>query len=296
MARTIGGPSGTAEPATRSSPWGIGLLILPATLVYGLCFLAPIGWILRVSLDRAVPGGGIAPALTSANYVAFLTDGFRLREVGRTLTLGLEVTLITLVLTYPIALFLVRSPSRWRGLLITLAIAPLLTSAVVRTYAWIIILGHNGLVNSLLIRSGLVKTPLPLVNNLTGVVIALVQILMPYMALALLSGFGRFDPDLEAAAMSLGASPLRTFGRVTLPLSLPGIATGSLLVFVLTISSFITPRLLGGGRVFLLATDIYEQATYTLNWPLGGAISMVLLVLSAMIIIVYTRLLRAIEY
>ena len=296
MAAASADPPAAGARASRWSRWGAGLLIVPAVLVYGLCFLAPIGWILRVSLDRAVPGGGIAPALTSANYIAFLTDGFRLREVGRTLTLGLEVTAITLVLTYPIALFLVRSTSRWRGLLITLAIAPLLTSAVVRTYAWIVILGRNGLINSLLMRAGVLASPLPLANNMTGVVIALVQVLMPYMALALLSGFGRFDPDLEAAAMSLGAGPLRTFGRVTLPLSLPGIATGSLLVFVLTISSFITPRLLGGGRVFLLATDIYEQATYTLNWPLGGAISIVLLILSGAIIVVYTRLLRALEY
>lgn len=295
MARTIA-ETGGAEPAARLWRWGIGLLVLPAMLVYGFGFLVPIGWILRVSLDRAIPGGGIAPDLTLANYVAVLTDDFRLREVGRTLALGLEVTLITLVLTYPIALFLARSRSRWRGLLITLAIAPLLTSAVVRTYAWIVILGRNGLVNSLLMRTGLVTAPLPLVNNLTGVIIALTQILMPYMALALLSGFGRFDPDLEAAAMSLGASPLRTFRRVTLPLSLPGIATGALLVFVLTISSFITPRLLGGGRVFLMATDIYEQASYTLNWPLGGAVSMLLLVLSAVIIVFYIRLLRALEY
>ncbi len=275
--------------------WTLALLLLPAALAYALLFLTPIATILQMSVYRSLPGGGLEPALTAHNYLALAVDTFRLREVGRTLALGLEVAGITLVMSYPIALFLARTRSRWRGLLTTLVIAPLLTSAVVRTYAWIVILGHRGLVNTVLLGAGLIAAPLALVNNMTGVVIALVQILMPYMTLALLSGFGRLDPDLEAAAMSLGATPWRTFRRITLPLSLPGIATGCLLVFVLTISSFITPRLLGGGRVFLLATDIYEQATYTLNWPLGSAISIALLALSGIIITGYTRALRSLE-
>ncbi len=287
---------GTAKGAPSGLRWSVGLLLLPAILAYLVLFVAPIGWILRVSFYDALPGGGLAPAFSLANYVAFLSDEFYLQEVGRTLGLGVVVTLLTLVASYPLALYLARTRSRWRGLLITLAIAPLLTSAVVRTYAWMVILGNSGLVNSLLLRTGLLEAPLPLVNNLTGVTIALVQILMPYMTLALLSGFGRFDPDLEAAAMSLGANPWRVFWRVTLPLSLPGVATGCLLGFVLAISSFVTPRLLGGGRVFLMATEVYDQATYTLNWPFAGAISILLLLLFGVIILAYTRVLRALEY
>jgi putative spermidine/putrescine transport system permease protein len=268
-------------------------LLIPAVATDVAVFLAPLGRIVRFSLDRAIPGGGIQPALTLANYAAFLADPFRLQEMGRTLMLGGEVTLATLVLSYPIALFLARTRSRWRGVLVTLAIAPLLTSAVVRTYAWIVILGNAGLINSFLQRAGLVGTPIALVNNMTGVVIALVHILMPYMILSLLAVFGRFNPDLEDAAMTLGANPWRVFHRITLPLSLPGIVTGCLIVFVLTISSFITPQLLGGGRVFLMATEIYQQATYTLNWPFAAAISLLLLLLSATVVIAYTRLLRA---
>lgn len=147
------------------------------------------------------------------------------------------------------ALFLARSTSKWRGLLIAIAIAPLLTSAVVRTYGWMVILGTNGLVNSTLADWGLIDTPLKLTNNMTGVTIGLVEIFMPYAILAMISGFGRLSPQLEEAAGSLGASKFKVFTRVTLPLSLPGILTAFLLVFVLSISTFITPRLLGGGSV-----------------------------------------------
>jgi putative spermidine/putrescine transport system permease protein len=208
------------------------------------------------------------------------------------LRLGVVVTALTLLATYPIALFLARTQSRWRGLLVALAIAPLLTSTVVRTYGWLVILGNDGLVNGALLGIGLIEQPLRLINDEIGVVIGLVEILMPYMALGLLSGFGRINPDLEEAAMSLGAHPLRAFWRVTLPLSLPGIATGVLLVFVLTISSFVTPQLLGGGRVFLMATEIYDQATYTLDWPFAAAVSFLLLVLFGVVIALYSRVLR----
>jgi len=284
-----------APAPPRRRAWGVGLLLLPAAIVDLLLFVLPLAWILRISLYQALPGGGLRPAATLDSYGAFLGDEFYWQEVGRTLGLGLEVTLITLVVAYPIGLFLARSRSRWRGLLVTLAIAPLLTSGVVRTYAWMVILGNTGLINGLLQRAGLIAAPLSLVNNLTGVVIALVQILMPYMVLALLSGFGRFDSDLEWAAASLGANPWRVFWRVTFPLSLPGVATGCLLVFVLTISSFVTPQLLGGGRVFLMATEIFDQATYTLNWPFAAAISMLLLLLFGGLIFGYTRLQRALE-
>ncbi|HET7094139.1 MAG TPA: ABC transporter permease [Thermomicrobiales bacterium] len=270
-------------------------LLAPTTLALLAFFVLPLLWLLRMSFNRGLESGVIEEAFTLDSYRAFLTDSFYLAELWRTLWLGVVVTALTLILTYPIALFLIRTRSRWRGLLVALAIAPLLTSTVVRTYGWLVILGNDGLVNGALQRVGLIERPLRLINNQTGVLIGLVEILMPYMALGLLSGFGRFNPDLEEAAMSLGAGPLRAFWRVTLPLSLPGIVTGCLLVFVLTISSFVTPKLLGGGRVFLMATEIYDQATYTLNWPFAAAISFLLLVLFGIVIAVYTRILRWLE-
>ena len=267
-------------------------LLAPTTLALIVFFVLPLVWLFRASFDRGLDSGVIESAFTLENYQEFLSDRFYQQELLRTLRLGVVITALTLVATYPIALFLARSTSRWRGLLVALAIAPLLTSTVVRTYGWLVILGNDGLVNGALLGIGLIDQPLRLINDEIGVVIGLVEILMPYMALGLLSGFGRINPDVEEAAMSLGANPLRTFWRVTLPLSLPGIATGVLLVFVLTISSFVTPQLLGGGRVFLMATEIYDQATYTLDWPFAAAISFLLLLLFGVVIAIYTRVLR----
>jgi len=276
--------------------WPVALqLLAPATLALVVFFVAPLLWLLRMSFNRGGGGGAIETAFTAENYLSFLTEPFYLQLVLRTLWLGVLVTVLTLVVTYPIALFLARTRTRWRGVLVALLVAPLLTSIVVRTYGWLVLLGGDGLVNGALLSVGFVDRPLELVNNRLGVVIGLVEILMPYMALGLLSGFGRFDPKMEEAAMSLGAGPLRTFLRVTLPLSLPGVATGCLLVFVLTISSFVTPQLLGGGRFFVMATEIYEQATYTLDWPFASAISFLLLVIFGVFVSAYLRASRALE-
>jgi putative spermidine/putrescine transport system permease protein len=268
------------------------LLVLPGVAILALSFLAPVVWLARMSFNATLPGGAMREDWTLANYGAFFDDPYFLEITLGSVELSLGVTALALVLSYPIALFLYRWNSPWRGLVVVLTVSPLLVGAVVRTYGWIIILGDRGWVNGLLTALGLVSQPLRLVNNRTGVVIGLSEILMPYMALALIAGFGRLDRTLEEAARSLGASPLRTFLRVTLPLSLPGVALGSLLCFVLAISSFITPKLLGGGRVFLLATEIYDQALTTLNWPLAASISVVLLALFALALLLYGRLTR----
>jgi putative spermidine/putrescine transport system permease protein len=279
----------------RSQRRSIIALLFTATLVLVIFFLLPLAWLFRMSLNYGDYGGVIVSDVTLANYRDFLTDDFHLTQLWTTVRLGLIVSFATLLVAYPIALFIARSRSRWKGLLTALAIAPLLTSSVVRTYGWMVILGNQGFVNGSLMSTGLIDRPLRLINNETGVIVGMVEILMPFMILGLLSGFGRFNPDIEQAAASLGASPIKTFFRITLPLSIPGIATGCLLVFVLTISSFVTPRLLGGGRVFLMATEIYDQATYNLNWPFASAISFLLLLMFSAVIIVYLRIVRRIE-
>jgi putative spermidine/putrescine transport system permease protein len=157
-----------------------------------------------------------------------------------------------------------------------------------------VILGDSGPVASLLRAVGVARPP-RLVFNLTGVAIALVEILMPTMILCLLAGFGRLSAALEEAAASLGAPPWRVFLRIVLPLSLPGVLLGCLLAFVLTVSSFITPKLLGGGRVILLATEIYDQAIVTLNWPVAAALSVVSLVVFGLALLLYGRILRLVE-
>lgn len=276
----------------KRQKWQILSLLLPGVLVLILAFGLPVLVLARMSLNQHGRGGQLIETFTMESYAKALSDPFYWQIIQNTLLLGAVTAFIAILLSYPLALFLARTTSKWKGILIALAVAPLLTSAVARTYGWITILGDRGIINELLSSWGLIESPLRLSNNMLGTTIALIEILMPYAVLAMISGFGRLNPSLEEAAGSLGASRLKVFLRVTLPLTLPGVFTGFLLVFVLTISSFVTPRLLGGGRVFVLATEIYNEATQSLNWPMASALSVILLVLFGLLIAMYQRLIR----
>lgn len=281
-------------PATGANRYGLAVALLaPILLVNTAVFIVPIVNLLRSSFNEALPGGGIGPAFTWDNWVTLAEDSYYLEIVTRSVSMSLAITLLTLLCSYPIALYLHRTGGRWRTILFVLVISPLLTSAVVRTYGWIAILADTGLVNRAL--SVLGAAPARLLYNMTGIVIGLTEILMPYMILSLLAGFGRLDPACEEAALTLGARPWSTFWRIVVPLTAPGIALGCLLCFVLAVSSFITPRFLGGGRVFLLATEIYDQAIVTLNWPAAGTLSILVLVIFGAALAVYTRALRALD-
>ena len=287
--------SGELEKATEKRNRRTYLaLLIPGLLGLLVSFVFPLAYMVRMSFNKGAPDGVIEETFTFDTYLQPLTDPYYWKVTLDTFQMGVTVGLLCVLVSYPVALFLARSQSKYRGLLLAIAIAPLLTSAVVRTYGWMVILGTNGLINSSLTGMGLIDTPLKLTNNMTGVTIGLVEIFMPYAILAMISGFGRLSPQLEEAAGSLGASKAKIFARVTLPLSLPGILTAFLLVFVLSISTFITPRLLGGGSVQVLATEIYDQTTGLLNWPFAAALSVILLVLFGLIIAVYQRLTRKI--
>jgi putative spermidine/putrescine transport system permease protein len=246
--------------------------------------------LLALSFQKAEGTGALLGGFTLETWTTVLGDPFYLTLILNSITTSLLVTLLTLLASYPIALYLHRVRDLWRTVLLVLVIAPLLLSAVVRTYGWIAILSDQGLVNRLLPLLGI--APVRLIFNLPGVVIGLTEILMPYMILALIAGFGRLDHRAEEAASTLGATPFTVFRRVIVPLSLPGVALGSLLCFVLAISSFITPKLLGGGRVFLLATEIYDQAIVSLNWPVAATLSGMILVIFGIALFFYTRLLN----
>ena len=255
------------------------LLLLPACLVALAAFIMPMLWLLRLSLDRAESGGVLVHTLSAGNYARFLSDPYYLGILWRSLWVSAVVAGLTLLASYPIALFLFRSRSRWRSVLAILTVAPLLVSSVVRTFGWMVILGDRGWINGVLRLAGITHAPIRLMNDVGGVLIGLTEILMPTMILALIAGFARLDPVLEEAARTLGAPPWRSFLRVTLPLTMPGIVVGALVTFMLAISSFVTPSLLGGGRVVLLATDIYEEALQTLDWPFAAAVSIILVLL-----------------
>src|SRR5699024_9940721 len=240
-------------------------LLIPALVAILISFVVPLIVLLRMSFNLTGPGTTLLQAWSLETYANAVLDPYYWGSIVNTLQRGVIVSVVTVVLSYPIALFLTKTESRWKGFLFALAIGPLLTSQIARTFGWIALLGNEGAVNSALLTIGLIDTPLQLSNNFVGTVIALVEVLMPYALLGMISGFSRVSTELELAAGVLGANPFVRFWRITLPLSLPGVFTGFLLVFVLTISSFVTPHLLGGGRVHVLATEIYDEATQTLD-------------------------------
>lgn len=259
-------------------------LLAPATAFLLLVYVWPTLGLFRIAFNEVGPTGAMIEAWSLSTWRAVFADSFTIELTLNSLWLSLTSTLLALAMAYPVSLFLFRTESRFRGLLAVVAIMPMLVSSVVRVFGWLAILGDRGLVNSLLQMTGLTDEPVHMVYNWTGVTIGLAESIMPYMILALLAGFGRLDRALEEAARSLGAPPWRTFLRVTLPLSLPAIALAFGLGFVLSMSAYVTPKLLGGGRVFVLATEIFEQATTNTNWPVAAVLAIYTLALLLLLV------------
>jgi putative spermidine/putrescine transport system permease protein len=264
------------RPRRHADPWL--WVLLPTLALFGLIFAAPLADLILLSFHHMAGPAQVDAAFTLANYRAFVTDSFYLEMLLRTCGLGMLVTLGCLVVGYPVAYYLARTPSRWRGFALFLVISPLLVSAIVRNIGWFPLLSQSGAVNWLLLKLGLIAAPLSLINNFTGVVIGLIHALLPFMILTLTTVIQRIEGDLEEAAANLGAGPLQTFWRVLLPLSLPGVVSGSLLVFAMAISAYTTPAILGGNRVLVMATYIAQQFHTVLNYPAGGTAAALLLV------------------
>jgi len=273
----------TERPERRD--WSPLLLAAP-NLVWLLLFMAGALVMLAImSLHGYEAGGrGILPTWELTHYKAFLTDRFFLDILVRSLLMSLYVTLWCLLLGFPFAYALSRLRGWKRAVLYFVVLAPLLTSAVVRTFGWMILLSNNGFINKTLMNIGVIEMPIPMMYRMTGIVIALVQVLLPFMILALDAALLNIDRQLYDAARNLGAGASRIFFQVTLPLTLPGIVSGSILVFTLAISAFVTPALIGGPRIPVMATLIYQQGIALLNWPFGGAISFVLLAVLLLIL------------
>ena len=270
---------------------GFGLLSPSLMLLLG-AFLAPLAFLVPVSFRPYVPGHGIGEGFTGEHYVRFFTDLYYLEIFGRTILLGAIVTTMTLLVGYPLAYFLARTKSPWRSWLTILVVFPLLLNLVVRTFGWIALLANRGLINETLSAVGLIEGPLRLMFNFTGLLIGLTHIFLPFMVLLLVSAIQTIDRSVEEAARVLGASWSETFLKVTLPLSTPGILSGSILVFVLTISALVTPRLLGGPTYKVMSTLIYEQFMSLLNWPRGSAMATILTVVAIAIIALSGRFAR----
>jgi putative spermidine/putrescine transport system permease protein len=269
-------------------PW---LLIGPVLLGFVLCFAFPLALLFASSVNRLDPATfKIIERYTLYNYQRFLFDAFYLTALLTTLKLSLFATLLCLVTGTPVAIYLAKAPPRERKVLMFLLIAPLVVSLVIRTFGWLIVLGPGGLFSSVLRGIGFVSQPISLMYTETAVVIGLAHVTFPFMVLAIFSALQNIDPDVRRAASNLGANRRQIFWRITLPLSVPGILAGSLIVFALSVSSFVTPSLLGGAWVKVVAYLIWEQNVAILDWPFAGAIAVILLTVTVLIMVVYSRL------
>ena len=256
--------------------WPVALLAA-VLLVF---FLAPISVFLGYSVVTFVQPGLVEGTPTLENYHRLLADAYGARVLATTLRVGLIVTALCILIGYPIAHFIARERGWRRSLVLLIVTASLFTNLIVRTYGWIVMLTPRGVVNQALLDAGLVEEPLPLIFNETGVVIGLTQIMLPIFVLVAAVALSTIPRTLEDAAEICGAGPIRRFLRVTLPLSLPGVVNGGLLVFVLSVSNFITPDFLGGGRVLMVGSLIYQLVSRTLNYPFAAATAVAMLVLA----------------
>lgn len=263
-----------AAPKRRRLPLGGYIPLLPPFAILMLFFALPMGMMIGISFQDAESG---AFSLESYHYV--LTDGAMVAGILRTLLMSGLVALCVTAMAYPIAYFLARSKSRWRAVIFALAIAPELAGVVLRTYGWLIILEDGGFINDLLIWSGLISSPLPLAKNLFGVVVGLTHVILPFGVLALLTSIQGIDPNLEKSAQILGASRLAVLRHIVLPLSVPGIVSSMLISFTMAASAYATPALLGGSSFKVLATMIYEQIMFYINWPVAAVMAIALLIL-----------------
>lgn len=247
------------------------MLALPLAAFFAVCFAAPLGVLVGVSLF-AEPE---MRTLSAGQYAKFFGDAFNLSILSGTLWLGVKATLLCLLFGYPVAWVAARARPRWQSALVFVVILPVLTSVVVRTFAWIVILGRQGILNKLLLGLGLTTEPVRLLFSEAGVVLVLAQVQMPLMVLPVLTTLTRIDPNLADASAALGAGAWRTFRRVTLPLSVPGVLAGCILTYAACVTAFITQTLIGGARLIYMPYHVYQQAVGANDWPFAAALSVI---------------------
>jgi putative spermidine/putrescine transport system permease protein len=245
----------------------VWLLALPTLLALTTFFVLPMVYILINTLK----------ADGFKYFQKFFSDTLYLGILKTTIVVSLEVTAISLLLGYPTAYFMARTQSKLKNVLMIVIIFPFLVSSVVRSYGWMVILGGRGLLNQFLLALGLIRQPLTIMNTSTAVIIGLVHLLIPYMILSITGVVQNINRNLEYAAYSLNANPFQTFFRVILPLSAPGIVSGCILVFTMSMTSYVTPKLLGGSQFRMMSTMVFQEVNVNFNWGFASAISYILL-------------------
>jgi putative spermidine/putrescine transport system permease protein/spermidine/putrescine transport system permease protein len=265
----------------RNEQWLLGSLALPGLLLIGIVALAPIAWLFWLSFRDA-------DGLTLTHYARLLHPSY-LITLQSTFELSFLVTIICVLLGYPLAYVIAQAGARIAAFLLLLVLFPIWTSLLVRCYAWLVLLQRRGLINTWLSDMGLIDGPLRLVHNFTGTAIGMVHIMLPFMVLPLYASMRAINRDYMRAAANLGASPVRAFWQIFVPLSLPGLAAGVVIVFVLCLGFYVTPALLGGGRVMMWSMQIERNVSYYGDWGAASALGVVLLVMTLAILWLFGR-------
>ena len=268
----------------------VSLLFLPVLFFFAF-LVVPQLYMLAVSFFTYKPMEIFTTDITIENYIRFVKDPFYRRVLLYTVWLAFSVTFFSLLLGYPLSYFLARTRSAKKGFYIFLLLVPLMVGIIVRTYGWIVLLGREGLINNILVGLNLAEAPVKILNTHMAVVIGIVEVLMPYMVLPIVSAIQKIPVSLEEAASSLGANKWYVFVHILIPQSLPGVLSGSIIVFTLTAGAIVTPALLGGPKVHTMGTVIYQLMISTLNWPFGSATAFILLVMEFLIVLLLINVL-----
>ena len=274
----------------RGAPRSGWVALAPPIAWLAVFFLVPMVVVFAYSLATRTSGGGVVFGLSIQNYERIGESGLYAWAALRSLRIAIVVTIVTLLLAYPVAYYLALVATRRRLVLFVLLIVPWWCSILVKNFAWVAILAESGVLNRALLRIGLIDQPLKLLYNEVAVVIGLVHVLIPFMVMPIYATLEKLDRRLIEAATNLGASPLRALWEVVFPLSLPGVAAGSLLTFILAFGSYITPALLGSERTSMIANLIQSQFMEAFDWPFGAALSMVLLGVVVLLLASFNRL------
>jgi putative spermidine/putrescine transport system permease protein len=284
----MAGPAMTTRSGLR------GWLISPAGFI-ALCIVVAMAAVLQFSVRTFIPGSMAVGGLTLENFSG-LGGPVYLTAFANTLLLSIETTVFSLLAAYPLAYALVRVRNRLlKSSILIISITPLFLGEIVRTYSWIIVLGNNGFINTVLRKLGLIEQPLGLMFTHLGVLIALVHVTIPVVVLMLATAISHIDRDYEKAAQSLGAGPVRTFLTVTLPLSMPGIIASITTAFAWTFSAFATPQMIGGGRVPTVSTLVYQLGFSSMNFPLAASLSISGLALTVLALVLLGRATRRLK-
>lgn len=268
------------------------VLSLPALLLFLALLVVPIALTGILSFNVFDAMFGTQNGYTFASYLEVLSDSFYYELFARTALMSLGVTAVCIAIGVPETLILSRMRPAWQGGFFVVILGPLLISVVVRTLGWSLLLGREGFINSALMALGLIDKPLQLMFSMTGVVIALTHVMMPFMVISVWSTLQKVDGQIAHAARSLGAGPVTTFRRVVLPQLMPGILSGGIIVFTLSASAFATPAMIGGRGVKVVTTAIYDEFLSTMNWPLGASIAVLLLIAIVFVVIGSNRLIE----